>query len=125
MSDLESGEWLGHMDKIFTHPVHGSFGAVGRGEDVHAFFAWVRDGIRKPDLVESINAIQVAVDGELYFWTDFDRVRTTDSPFLAIGAGRLAALGAMEKGATAVEAVEIACKYVASCGLPVKSISTR
>lgn len=123
MSDEDSGEWLGRMDKIKFHPVHGLFGAVGAAEDVSAFLAWVDDGIKTPTLFESINAIQVAVDGKVYFWTDFARTEATDTPFLAIGAGRLVALGALEKGATASEACEIACKYVASCGLPVRTLT--
>lgn len=123
MSDETSGEWLGLMNKIIFHPVHGWFGAVGAATDVSAFLAWVRDGTRKPDLDESINAIQVAVDGKVYFWTDFARTEATESPFLAIGAGAPWAIGALEKNADAIEACEIACKYVPSCGLPIRALT--
>lgn len=40
-------------------------------------------------------------------------------PFMAFGAGRDYALGAMAMGADAVQAVEIASRYCASCGLGV------
>jgi hypothetical protein len=45
-----------------------------------------------------------------------DKVR---GKFFALGTGALAALGAMDRGADAVEAVRIACKYDAWCRGPV------
>lgn len=42
-------------------------------------------------------------------------------PFFTIGAGAQAALAAMHMGATAIEAVEVACKCAAGCALPVES----
>jgi ATP-dependent protease HslVU (ClpYQ) peptidase subunit len=40
--------------------------------------------------------------------------------FFALGTGALAALAAMEKGATAVEAVRVACKFDVYCAKPVR-----
>lgn len=43
-------------------------------------------------------------------------------PFYAIGCGGAVAMGAMEKGAGAREAVAIACKWDSNCELPVVSM---
>jgi ATP-dependent protease HslVU (ClpYQ) peptidase subunit len=42
--------------------------------------------------------------------------------FAAIGSGAHFALGAMEHGATAIQAARIACKRVSSCGMPLHYI---
>ena len=42
--------------------------------------------------------------------------------FFAIGSGAQVALGAMEHGATAAEAVAAACRWNTECGLPVVSM---
>lgn len=44
------------------------------------------------------------------------------SKFYAIGSGAKAALGAMHKGASAIEACEIACKIDPYCALPIVSM---
>jgi ATP-dependent protease HslVU (ClpYQ) peptidase subunit len=41
--------------------------------------------------------------------------------FTAIGSGAHFALGAMEHGATAIQAFRIACKRATDCGLPPKT----
>ena len=41
-------------------------------------------------------------------------------PFYAIGSGAQAALAAMHLGATAIEAVEVACKVADGCSLPIE-----
>jgi 20S proteasome alpha/beta subunit len=47
----------------------------------------------------------------------------TMGDFTAIGSGSHFALGALEHGATAIQAVRIACKRVSSCGLPIHSLN--
>lgn len=44
-------------------------------------------------------------------------------PFVAIGSGKEAALGALHMGANAVQAVEIACKVDVYCGGEVQSLA--
>lgn len=51
-------------------------------------------------------------------------IHPTDS-FCAWGVGREAALGAMEMGADAVKAVEVASKWVSGCGRGVDSFTVR
>jgi len=43
--------------------------------------------------------------------------------FVCLGSGRDFAYGAMEMGADAVRAVEVACKYEASCGCGIETLA--
>jgi hypothetical protein len=43
----------------------------------------------------------------------------SDNPYIAIGSGEAAALAALDMGATAQQAVEIACRRSGGCALPV------
>ncbi len=51
----------------------------------------------------------------VFYETQPEPIEVIDN-FMSWGIGREAALGAMAKGATAVEAVEIASKFVIGCG---------
>lgn len=55
------------------------------------------------------------------FW-EGGAVRCLD-PFITAGSGGQLALGAMEAGASAIEAVKIACRRDTFSGLPVRSLS--
>lgn len=46
-----------------------------------------------------------------------------DAPFMAGGSGADFAAGAMAAGATAFEAVKLACEYMAFCGGPIRTFS--
>jgi hypothetical protein len=59
--------------------------------------------------------ITASKDGCFYYNSQPVRMKVLD-PFCAWGVGRAAALGAMEMGADAIKAVEIASKYVSGCG---------
>lgn len=68
----------------------------------------------------------------LIVWTRYRGVATfekdpvailVEDPFMAWGSGRDYALGAMARGATAREAVEIACRFSIYCGLGIDEFS--
>lgn len=59
--------------------------------------------------------IGIAVSNQGVFSLDPDLVCKIETPFYAIGAGGQLALGALANGASAVEAVEIACRFHAHC----------
>lgn len=46
-------------------------------------------------------------------------------PFFAIGLGAGVALGSMERGASAAQAVKAACRWNVNCGLPVQTLSLK
>lgn len=87
-------------------------------------------------LLKNDSRIAPPTDGNTYYREDFgalllshhgiylydeslipDRVT---GPFFALGTGALAALGAMKRGANAIEAVRIACEFDLWCREPVR-----
>jgi ATP-dependent protease HslVU (ClpYQ) peptidase subunit len=69
--------------------------------------------------------LMVKPDGSAWLLNDgfdFERVET---PFVAIGSGAAYALGAMARGATAVQAIKIAAKFDVNTSAPIDSVSAR
>lgn len=68
---------------------------------------------------EGFDAILVTKSG-IYLYEESLAPDVVTGRFFAIGCGGAAAYGAMHMGASACEAVRIACKIDANCGGPVK-----
>lgn len=100
---------------------------VGWSGDVHAalvFVEWLKnDKSRKPDIGnEDFAAIVVATTGRVTIWTQSLIGWRPEGKFFAIGSGSSAAMGAMHRGAGAIEAVKIACKVDPYTRGPVRSL---
>lgn len=72
---------------------------------------------------DGFDLLAMNVKGEL-FTVFADTLHPYPSEFFAVGSGRLPALGAMARGASAVEAVEIASRFDVHTGQPVQFITT-
>lgn len=97
---------------------------IGFAGDVHqamVFVDWYFDSKqRKPDLAnENDWHALVASKTGLEEWNHTLRPVPVYDRFYAIGSGAEVAMGAMEAGASAKRAAEIACKRADGCGLPV------
>lgn len=95
-------------------------GASGRSEDCEAFRQWLICGNRgkkfKPRYRRSFSAIAIDYDGNVWYRSTQPDYSTMKD-FYAIGSGCDLAMGAMEQGASAERAIEIATKWCAeSCG---------
>ena len=103
--------------------------AAGSVDALLEFRRWVQDGadlekypaICKDDEHGMVGAT-VDADGVVseYAYRGLPRYQGTTRCY-AMGSGSSYALGAMEAGADAAKAVEIACRYDSGSGLPVKS----
>ncbi len=94
-------------------------------------------GVREPEdlpgkdelkiLKEEISVIVVFRETERIFLLETierkGQVMEHEGEFIAIGSGKDNAYGALEMGASAPEAVRIACKYDTGSGLPVRTRS--
>lgn len=108
--DTEAGELLvGYCGEVFA---------------AHVFMRWLTDGGREPDLGnEQFEAIVIsAKTGRVTMWNQSLVPFRPRGKFFAIGSGGPVAMGAMHKGADAVEAVKIACKVDPYTGGPVRSL---
>lgn len=96
----------------------------GGGE---AVLNWWENG--KPEgvtLPEHFTFLAVNPKGEGFYMTGPDFISgPLEAPFFAIGSADQYAQGALEQGATAVEAVRIAVKCDTFCGMPIYEISHR
>jgi ATP-dependent protease HslVU (ClpYQ) peptidase subunit len=84
-------------------------GFAGRAKDAATFAAWLTDGGDIPKLDE-FTALVLRTDGEARIFDDTTQWDRCDLP-AAIGSGAKYAIAAMTAGATAEEAVEIACDF--------------
>lgn len=82
---------------------------------------WVsRDEV---DLPASFTLLAVEPNGDVYYMSDTPHISgPLKGEFFAIGSGLEYALGAMERGATAVEAIRIACKFDVWSDLPIYAV---
>ncbi len=96
-------------------------GFAGTLEQALVFIDWLSDPKqRKPDLASEQDwCALVLSDRGLEEWGASLRPMQVYDNFYAIGSGAALAMGAMEAGASAKKAVEIACKRDPYCGLPV------
>lgn len=102
------------------------FGAAGNSGDCARFLDWARtnfDPERRPRFKHRADddaAILLIVNKDGIFIMEADDAgpELIDLPFYAVGSGALAALGAMEMGATMEQALDIAARYDDNTGAP-------
>lgn len=109
--------------------------AAGTGEAavINAFIEWMKnkrlDGLQRPwaglpetSAWDHSGMILLAPDGRTFFYEGFAPVEMT-APFMADGSGAPVALGAMEAGATAIQALMIAGKHDPATGGNIEYVS--
>ena len=99
------------------------FGAAGAecpplAELIDAFFD-LDEETRQIMKGYEFNMLVVTPQGEIQVWDENMSFEPVLQPFHAIGTGDVGALCAMEVGATAVQAVKAACKWVPGIGGPI------
>ena len=111
--------------KIFKLSVYDSLvGLSGNYDSCMAVLDWLEGG-RKPTAWPAAaqssegwtRAIEIRRDGTVIYYERHPfPLGFLPAAFHAIGAGGECALGAMAMGATAQQAVEVACKFITGCG---------
>lgn len=109
--------YVGAMDKIVKRKSDGKLaGAAGAMEDVVAFLDWFMRGSRGSLSVSktgNFEGLVVHGKGEVEWFGANGRskpILLADFPFTAIGSGFKVAMGAMAHGASAQDAIKIACQ---------------
>ena len=136
----DSGAWagdsfFGDTQKIFLVPFGDEVALMGLVGDLYAcikFRLWfmneylpegecIGEGDLKPE--DPVEAIVIYPDGAVELWDSNLVPYYMKMDFYALGNGRDFAIGAMEAGATAEQAIEAACKYDAHTQGPVTKIN--
>lgn len=110
-------------DKLFR--IRGLLvGVCGEDKGTSAFIDYFRSGGGDPDEwdFEDGLALVLCPRRGILRYEGTGRPDKVHEPFFAIGSGAPIALGAMEAGATAEQAVAAACRWNTECGLPVVSM---
>ena len=112
---------LYHAYKIFELDDGGLIATAGNGKECVAFrdfFLYNKEPAEEFEYKE-FAGLWIRPDGAIYFCESHRHIDPIIDEFIAIGSGRSAAYGALEMGASAEEAVRIACKYNVCCGEPI------
>lgn len=108
----------GHQVKKIWRCKKGIFGCAGDDTAIARFEDWILRKGKKPEQIvsrraeetpEAFQAIQM-IDGKIFLWDQAMRGDESVLPYAAIGSGAPWALGAMDAGADAFRALEIAAK---------------
>lgn len=104
------------------------YGCSGDVTEATVFRDWIENDCAPPApvIAESMDILRISPAGKIS-WSTGKHARFTeiDAPYLAIGSGADHAMGAMWKGADAVEAVECAKQLNRWCGGDTQVLLTR
>ena len=109
---------VGEVSKIFRTKT-AAYGYAGHWGDVGLFIEWAHtsfDLTRRPKFEKPLEIVRVDPNGPSFSSGTAPIFHPVNAPFYAIGSGKFLAMGAMEMGATAEEAVAVAIKYDTGCG---------
>jgi len=111
-------------------------GCAGETRMCMAFMDWLEAHLERSQTLLSMpkdmllgeddypfSALVINRDGRVFSYDGFGHPYEVEGPFFAIGSGRDYAVGAMDMGATAKEAVSVAIKWDVMTGGEVQSLS--
>ena len=109
------------ITKIFKSFQDLLYAASGGIDNANMFYKWVEQGRpddKKPNIIGDDGFSGIVIeDGEIYRYEKGLYGQLIPFPFWAIGSGQDFAIGAMEMGADAKKAIEIASKFDIHSGL--------
>jgi 20S proteasome alpha/beta subunit len=111
-----NGAGIGSVKKIWKLKNGNLVGACGTAQGSEKFISYMNGDISKPESIPALDAILIDTELKVYFCEDNLQTYEVQAPFFAVGSGSKFALGAMEMGASAEEAVRVAMKYDISSG---------
>ncbi len=101
-----------HQKLVILSEIGCAVAAAGCIQDVELWKDWLLEGSpedRKPDLT-NFSGFMLKADGEIVCYETKLAPFVIYEPFVAVGTGEKFAIGAMEMGADAIKAVEIAAR---------------
>lgn len=112
---------IGSAQKVLKTDDGFLVGGSGNLANLAMFFDWFQNEDEgKPSLdelkLEDIDVITVDPDGNVFIIDSSGWPMEIKADYYVSGTGSQIAMGAMAQGATAIQAVELACKFVPGCG---------
>ncbi len=118
------GVIVGRHEKIRDFP-GGWFAGTGCTSDCMKMHRWIVEGEKRdaePKIDDNSMALVIMTNGQVRHLDNCLIFYEIDAPFHALGSGAQIAMGAMAAGATATEAVEIACRFDTGSSGPVQTV---
>lgn len=107
-----TGAYHSRVRKIARTPDGSLIGACGNVDECQGIAAWLVGGSEgKPPSMSNSTVLMLRADGTIWLAEQAFRPYRVHSKFAAIGSGSAVAMGAMEAGASALQAVKIAAKH--------------
>lgn len=97
------------------------YGWAGGVEDAERLRIALRKG-QEPPRLENISALLIEVTGTIHLYEGNIWIEQKGEPYYAVGSGAPYALGAMDAGASAIDAARIAIKRDVNSGGKVRSV---
>ncbi len=120
---ITEGTLIQRGQKLFRLSDGRLFAGAGDLESIHVVVEYLESETDdKPDGLENFTALLIDTDGRAWRLESRLVPMPVLEPYAAIGSGQPYALMAMELGRSAREAVELACRFDASSGLPVEDL---
>jgi len=112
---------IGRTTKIFKADNGSILAFCGMAGHIPVLLEWYNDGQKKEDWPkfqseDGWTGIVEASNGVVREFEQHPLPMTLEDNFYAWGSGGSFAIGAMEHGASAIEAVDVACRRSATCG---------
>lgn len=119
---------IARMPKIYRHE-DDIIAFCGDHEEGKILLDWYRNGGIKADWPQfqtrdDYNNMVVLSKGEIYEFQAHGRILLVPGKIAAWGEGRMLAMGAMLNGASAIDAVKIACEHNIYCGIGVDAYAS-
>jgi hypothetical protein len=113
---------LYEFESSLVYPKPFCVGYCGNTDAVVPVLDWLVNPTTKPPKIVSTEFLVLTSDHKIYTFNSPNDWMLVDQPIYAIGSGSLLAIGAMEAGASAIEAVKIASKYDPSTGMGFRKV---
>lgn len=108
----------GDKAKALLNTSRAIIGFSGLASQFSEFIAWcLSDELKKPPKLKKIELLALTKEGKIYHGEGPTHWMHVDQPFFAIGSGSHFAMGALQHGASPLEAVKAASKHCAQTGM--------
>lgn len=117
--------FVAHIKKITRTPDGGLCAAAGSSADAAAFARWCSGAMRTgdfPTVGSDFVGYLVTNGGEIRAYNHGGNFAVLETDYFATGSGYEVAMGAMDAGASAVEAATIAINRCTTCGGAVQAL---
>lgn len=127
MAETRKYHVIENLDTVKNIKTYTLLAGVGSISTISALMRWFREGGDREKYPrqseDDISELIVIERGECFIYEGRPEPVLVDEGFYAAGTGMHVAYGALEMGASAIQAAQIACKRSDSCGVGIDAVN--